>query len=129
MLPLGYASSPPYSGPKCAWVVFLLTFPSYLPGILVLAHSLRKHKSKYPLIAAVNPALPSETRTAMEGSGLEVRVVEPLVPKGEVTIIAERFVDTWTKLAVFDFTEYDVSRAPGWIGVVDWTDVEVRDWY
>ncbi len=65
----------------------------------------------------------------MEGSGLEVRVVEPLVPKGEVTIIAERFVDTWTKLAVFDFTEYDVSRAPGWIGVVDWTDVEVRDWY
>lgn len=107
--PLEYKSAPP-AGEKCAWVVFLLTSPSYLPGILVLAASLRRYKSKYPLVVAINPALPPETRSALQEAGLEVRVVQPLLPSGKVTIIAERFVDTWTKLALFDFTEYDVSR-------------------
>jgi len=32
-----------------------------------------------------------------------------LLPSGKVTLIAERFADTWTKLALFDFEEYDVS--------------------
>jgi hypothetical protein len=111
--PLDYKSSPPASGEKCAWVVFLLTSPSYLPGILVLAASLRRYKSKYPLVVAINPALPPKTRSALQEAGLEVRVVQPLLPTGKVTIIAERFVDTWTKLALFDFVEYDVSAGTG----------------
>lgn len=104
--PLAYKDAAP-PGPKCAWVVFLLTSPSYLPGILVLAHSLKKVRSKYPLIVAVNPSLPQATRDVIEEAGLEVRVVEPLLPSGKVTLIAERFADTWTKLALFDFVEYD----------------------
>ncbi|WWC85385.1 uncharacterized protein L201_000248 [Kwoniella dendrophila CBS 6074] len=92
---------------KCAWVVFLLTTPSYLPGILILSWTLRKYKSKYPLIVAVNPRLPKETVTALRDFGLEVRLVEPLIPKGPVTTIAERFIDTWTKAAVFGFDDYD----------------------
>lgn len=115
--PLDYKSSPPASGEKCAWVVFLLTSPSYLPGILVLAASLRRYKSKYPLVVAINPALPPETRSALQEAGLEVRVVQPLLPTGKVTIIAERFVDTWTKLALFDFVEYDVSSGPAFFYV------------
>ncbi len=95
---------------KAAWVVFLLTSPSYLPGILVLAHSLKKYNSAYPLIVAVNPALPKEAVQALKDYGLEVKVVEPLVPVGKVMTIAERFVDTWTKLRVFEFVEYDVSK-------------------
>lgn len=99
---------------KCAYVTFLLTSPSYLPGILLLAHSLRHpttggEGSAYPLIVAVNPALPKECIEALENAGLEVRAVQPLVPKGRVTIIAERFVDTWTKLRVWEFDEYEVS--------------------
>ena len=106
--PLEYKDAKPV-GSNCAWVVFLLTSPSYLPGILVLAASLKKYESKYPLVVAVNPALPMEARSALEQAGLEVRVVEPLLPSGKVTLIAERFADTWTKLALFDFEEYDVS--------------------
>jgi alpha-N-acetylglucosamine transferase len=105
--PLEYKDSAP-PGSKCAWVVFLLSSPSYLPGILVLGHSLKKYKSKYPLIVAVNPKLPQETKDALVEAGYEVRTVKPLIPLGKVTTIAERFVDTWTKLALFEFVEYDV---------------------
>jgi len=107
--PLDYATSSTRPRPSFAYVVFLLSNPSYLPGILVLAHSLTKYKSSYPLIVAINPALPIETQEALEEYGLEVRVVKPLKPSGEMTLIAERFVDTWTKVAVFDFVEYDVG--------------------
>ncbi|KAJ9113229.1 hypothetical protein QFC22_006068 [Naganishia vaughanmartiniae] len=103
---------------KCAYVTFLLTSPSYLPGILLLAHSLRNPTtggpgSAYPLIVAVNPALPRECINALEQAGLEVRIVQPLVPRGKVTIIAERFVDTWTKLRVWEFDEFEVSPQRG----------------
>lgn len=94
-------------GLKCAWVVYLLTTPSYLPGVLLLAHTIKKYKSRYPLIVAVNPALPQEAKDTLRAYDLEVREVQPLLPKGEVTLIAERFADTWTKLTLFGFTEYD----------------------
>lgn len=103
---------------RCAYVTFLLTSPSYLPGILLLAHTLRhpttspRDSSAYPLIVAVNPALPGDCIKALEDARVEVRRVEPLVPSGRVTIIAERFVDTWTKLRVWEFGEFDVSASP-----------------
>jgi inositol 3-alpha-galactosyltransferase len=92
----------------CAWVVFLLTSPSYLPGILVLAHTLRKYRSKYPLVVAVNPWLPEECKAALIDHGLEVREVEPILPAGKTTVIAERFKDVWTKLRVYEFTDFEV---------------------
>ena len=106
--PLDFHASPPV-GSKCAYVTFLLTTPSYLPGILVLAHSLEKVKSSYPLIVAINPTLPDEARQVLESYGLNTILVQPLLPVGRVTTIAERFVDTWTKVAVFDLVDYDVS--------------------
>ena len=102
---------------KCAYVTFLLTSPSYLPGILLLAHTLRhpttnpSEGSAYPLIVCVNPALPEECIKALKDAGVEVRKVQPLVPSGKVTIIAERFVDTWTKLRVWELEEFDVSTS------------------
>ncbi len=96
-------------GQRCAWIVFLLSTPSYVPGILVLAHTMRKFRSRYPLIVAVNPALPVECVDVLRAAGLEVRVVEVIKPQGEMTLIAERFADVWTKLRCFEFVDYDVS--------------------
>jgi hypothetical protein len=110
------SATPPAEPLKCAYVTFLLTSPSYLPGILLLAHTLRHPtteptaRSAYPLIVAVNPALPGDCVKALEKAGVRVRRVEPLVPRGRVTTIAERFVDTWTKLRVWGMEEYDVSE-------------------
>lgn len=126
---------------KCAYITFLLTSPSYLPGILVLAHTLRQPTttsssetgssggSAYPLIVAVNPALPKECIKALTDAGIQVRVVEPLVPVGPVTIIAERFVDTWTKLRVWEFEEFDVSASVCFgfgCGRIGWREREER---
>lgn len=106
--PLDYATTTPPQ--RCAWVVFLLGSPSYIPGILVLHHSLKTHRSRYPLIVAVDTSIPKVAVDALSQAGLEVRVVKNLLPTGQVTTIAERFEHTWTKCCVFDFTEYDVCN-------------------
>lgn len=103
-----------------AWIT-LLTGASYLPGVIVLAHSLRKQRSAYPLVVLVTPAVPVSTVRALElesarvlwtmGSqrSLIIRPVEPLLlPKQQQTkLIASRFADTWTKLRAFEQTEYE----------------------
>jgi alpha-N-acetylglucosamine transferase len=85
----------------------LITRSSYLAGVILLAHSLKKHGSKYPLAVLYTPTLP---QNAIEALRLEARhsnimpiKVEPLLPgNGQKTyLIAARFADTWTKLRVF----------------------------
>ena len=97
--------------PKRAWVT-LLTRPSYLPGVITLAYSLRKHASAYPLVVLVTPSLSASSLHALEleahnNPDLTVHPAEPLLPSGPVTLIAARFEDTWTKLRAFELTTYD----------------------
>lgn len=91
-----------------AWIV-LLTRPSYLPGIILLGHSLKKVQSKYPLVVAVTPSLPQYAVDALLATGLEVKYIQPIGPKTHVNVVAERFEDTWTKLSAFGFDEYQVA--------------------
>ena len=98
---------------KRAWVT-LLTRPSYTAGVLILAHTLQKHKSKYPLIVLITESLPQSSVRALEleashNAFLEVETVEPLLPpaKHKITYIADRFEDTWIKLRVFALTGYE----------------------
>jgi hypothetical protein len=95
--------------PGC-FAVFLLSSASYLPGVLVLAHSLRKHHSKFPLIVLYNEKVPHKALDVLRAYGLAIRPIEMLLPAGEVTTIAERFVDTWAKMRVFELIEYEVRR-------------------
>ena len=97
--------------PRRAWVT-LLTRPSYLPGVITLAYSLRKHATAYPLVVLVTPSLSESCLHALEieahsNPDLTVHPVEPLLPSGPVTLIAARFEDTWTKLRAFELTTYD----------------------
>jgi inositol 3-alpha-galactosyltransferase len=83
---------------KRAWVVFLTRIrnerDSYLPGIIVLAHSLRRANSKYPLVCALDPSIDVKARQVLVDAGVVLRDTEPLLPKGKVNIVAERFVDS-----------------------------------
>lgn len=97
--------------PKRAWVT-LLTRPSYLPGVITLAYSLRKYATAYPLVVLVTPSLSESCLHALEleshsNPRLTVHPVDPLLPSGSVTLIAARFEDTWTKLRAFELTSYD----------------------
>ncbi|KAI9844352.1 MAG: hypothetical protein M1837_005656 [Sclerophora amabilis] len=94
-----------------AWVT-LLTRPSYLAGAVLLAHTLKKHRSRYPLIVLVTDTLPQGCIDVLQsedqGSGhIIIKKVDPLVPQQKVNVVAQRFEDTWTKLRVFSLLEYD----------------------
>lgn len=100
----------PTASPKRAWVT-LLTRTSYLAGAVLLAHSLRKHQSVYPLIVLYTPTLPTPCLQALQQeaalTNIILRPVDLLLPKEKVSLIASRFEDTWTKLRVFSLYEYD----------------------
>ncbi|KAF2733847.1 glycosyl transferase [Polyplosphaeria fusca] len=98
-------SSP--SPPRKVWAT-LLTHPSYLPGLLTLSHSLRRHTSSYPLIALYTDALPPSAHAALDLRGIPKRRIDALKPATERQYEGDaRFEDTWTKLGVWGLTEFE----------------------
>ncbi|CZR69645.1 related to galactinol synthase [Phialocephala subalpina] len=90
-----------------AWVT-LLTRTSYLPGVVLLAYSLHRHASKYPLLILTTPSFPSSLLPTLEHEcslvNAAILPITPLSPPPSNTpssLIASRFEDTWTKLRVF----------------------------
>ncbi|KAJ5037933.1 uncharacterized protein L3040_006809 [Drepanopeziza brunnea f. sp. 'multigermtubi'] len=85
--------------------------PVFYLGTVLLAHSLQKQKSQYPLIVLYTPSLPSECLPALyrEASltNATLHPIQPLVPKEQRNLIAARFGDTWTKLRIFELFEYE----------------------
>lgn len=79
----------------------LITKPSYLAGVIILAYTLRKHNSQYPLVVLYTDALTKDSVTALQNESEKLNLVlkktEALLPRSDVkiTLIAERFGDTW----------------------------------
>ncbi|KAI0177393.1 nucleotide-diphospho-sugar transferase [Pestalotiopsis sp. NC0098] len=92
---------------SCAYAT-LITRASYLAGVVILAHTLRKNVVLYTPTLSQN-ALQALRLEANE-SNIILRPCDVLLPpkNTQVTLIAERFADTWTKLRVFELAEYDV---------------------
>ena len=89
---------------KC-WAT-ILTRPSYLPGVILLHHSLQKFSSQYPLLVLTTPFLPQTCIVVLDTLGIQHQTIEPLYPGQEVYLAAPRFEDTWTKLRAFELVEY-----------------------
>lgn len=91
----------------------LITRRSYLAGVVILAHTLRKQGSQYPLIVCYTPNLSNDAVRALEleaeTSSIVLRQCAYLLPPEgtEINLIAQRFEDTWTKLRVFELFDYD----------------------
>ena len=77
----------------------LITKASYLPGTLVLAHTLAQVGSQYPLVVMVSPDLPRECLDVFELRGLRVVSVERLTAESQDPGTDERMAQTWSKLA------------------------------
>lgn len=98
-------------GKKYAYTT-LITRGSYLAGVIILAHSLRKHGSQHPLIVFYTSGVSDSAVRALELEqtklNLQLRKVDLLLPPSHVKtwLIAERFTDTWTKLRVFEVFGY-----------------------
>lgn len=105
--------------PTC-WVT-LVTKPSYLPGVVVLAHSLDKHKSKYPFVVQYTDGLGEKGITVLKAEARRSGRIIPshvdlLLPRGGIegtagVAVAERFRDTFTKLRAFEVYKLGFSRA------------------
>lgn len=93
----------------------LLTRPSYLAGALLLAYTLHQHSPDTPLIILYTPETMSEPsvnalRIEAKHSNVILYPVEHLrLPSSDNDsdhgMVAERFIDTWTKLRVFEVFE------------------------
>ncbi|EXJ62404.1 hypothetical protein A1O7_02839 [Cladophialophora yegresii CBS 114405] len=106
------------SSEKWCWVT-LVTKPSYLPGVIILAHTLDQHKSKYPLVVQYTDSLGDEAISALQEEARNYGRLQPervslLLPRKEqenTGSVAERFKDTFTKLRAFEVYKLGYSRA------------------
>ncbi|KAI4181428.1 MAG: hypothetical protein L6R41_006635 [Letrouitia leprolyta] len=86
----------------------LITNTKYLSGLLTLDHSLKKHKSKYPLIALYTDTFPEEGHKALDIRQIPKHHVEYILPSVTKDFTNDpRFYDCWSKLVPFSLTHYD----------------------
>ena len=109
--------------PRAAYAT-LLTKVNYLPGVLVLHHSLVSAGARYPLVVMVTHTVRHDVRDLLTRRGMFVRSVDHLTPNEGAHSLSPhdaRFGDTWTKLR-------SVLRIPGaLLPLTDSTLVESLD--
>ncbi|CAN9120314.1 glycosyl transferase family protein-like protein [Alternaria alternata] len=92
---------------KKVWTT-LITNTAYLTGLLTLDYALKKHGSKYPLIALYTDTFPEEGHKALDERGIPKQHVKYLLPKVSKDFSNDpRFYDCWSKLTPFSLEEYD----------------------
>lgn len=91
----------------CIWAT-LLTSIDYLPGVLVLEWALKKHQSKYPLVVLYTRELDPSCVNALIEKGIETLPIDSLQPETSPDLTSDpRFHSTWSKLALFNLTQYN----------------------
>ncbi|KAI4174940.1 MAG: hypothetical protein LQ343_001967 [Gyalolechia ehrenbergii] len=86
----------------------LITNTKYLSGLLTLDFSLKKHKSRYPLVALYTNTFPEEGHRALDIRQIPKRHIEYILPSvGKDFTNDPRFYDCWSKLVPFSLTRYD----------------------
>jgi alpha-N-acetylglucosamine transferase len=103
---------------KTCWVT-LVTKDSYVPGAIILAHTLDQQKSKYPFLIQYTSSLGDQCIAALEEEGkkygrIQLQKVELLLPRKDqenTGSVATRFRDTFTKLRAFEVYKLGFTRA------------------
>ncbi|MCX8956366.1 glycosyltransferase family 8 protein [Erwinia psidii] len=91
-----------------AWVT-LLTQPDYLVGVKALHKSLLRAKTAWPLVVMVTSNIDAAARHLLERAGCLLREVTPLLKdtNKQTRYANERFAEVWSKLAVWQLTEFE----------------------
>lgn len=86
----------------------LITNTAYLTGLLTLDYSLKKHGTKYPLVALYTDTFPAEGHRALDERGIPKQHVKYLLPTVKKDYSNDpRFYDCWSKLTPFSLVEYE----------------------
>ncbi len=74
----------------------------------MLDYSLKKVKSKYPLVALYTDTFPPEGHKALDIRGIPKKQIKYLLPSATKDYSNDpRFYDCWSKLTPFSLVEYD----------------------
>lgn len=85
----------------------LITNLDYLSGLLTLDFTLKKHKSRYPLVALYTSTFPEAGLAALRARGIPVKQIPYLLPATPKDFSNDpRFYDCWSKLTPFSLTEF-----------------------
>ena len=95
------------AAPRRACWATLVTDAQYLPGLVVLAHSLALHESLYPLVVMVTEQVDDATRVLMARLGCTIREVPAWNVATGDQLAHSRVVHVYTKLRAFELVEYD----------------------
>ncbi|MCU0794900.1 MAG: hypothetical protein MUF31_03090 [Akkermansiaceae bacterium] len=84
----------------------LLATDDFLPGILVLAESLRKSGTRIPLQVLVTENVSTATHAELARQGIERKVIEAIpVPEGR-TVRESRWIHIYSKLRIFEQVQF-----------------------
>ncbi|APA08201.1 hypothetical protein sscle_03g029710 [Sclerotinia sclerotiorum 1980 UF-70] len=110
--PTANTTTPLPTTPLKAAYATLITTLSYLPGALLLAYTLQKQGSQYPLILMYT-GLPANTIALLKREAQHSNIIlheTTLLNLSPNAGVAARFADTWTKLQVFSFYDSGYER-------------------
>ncbi|KAK4224419.1 galactinol synthase [Podospora fimiseda] len=98
-------TNPPINSDK-VWTT-LITNISYLSGLLTLHHSLLRVNSSYPLLALYTDSFPLSSLSSLHSRGISTLHIPHILPPNSKSYSNDpRFIDCWTKLIPFSFTQF-----------------------
>ncbi|CAO3681547.1 hypothetical protein G6F70_001756 [Rhizopus microsporus] len=93
---------------KAAWAVVITNSNDYIKGVVTMKYALHKvHNSRYPLLILYTSHVKPEIVEMLKNIGCLVKNIDAIYPSGKVDYRFEQFSEVWTKLAVWNQTEYD----------------------
>lgn len=94
-------------GQKLVWTT-LCTNTKYMDGVLNLEYSLRRVKSRYPLVVLYTSTFEAEGHKILDERNIHKQHVEYLLPATHKDYAADpRFYDCWSKLQPFSLLQFD----------------------
>lgn len=93
---------------KTTFVTTLCDGDAYVPGIEALGRSLDRTHTAHPRLIMVTPDVPENARAKLRDEGWTIHAVEPVAnPNSEKQQMFARFANTFTKLRVWELTDFD----------------------
>ena len=97
----------PFKLTCCPVWTTLITNLDYLTGLLTLDYTLKKHNSRYPLVALYTETFPASGLAALQSRNIPTKKIPYLLPATPKDFSNDpRFYDCWSKLTPFSLTEY-----------------------
>ena len=91
---------------KYSFVTFLGT-DSFLPGVIALSASIKKHHSTFRLVIMISESVSENTIQVIDSFGLEYKIIKAIANPNEIENDDRGFRHMYTKLRMFELYEFD----------------------